>query len=86
MSTLELKAEIIENISLIQDVAILEQIKQFLNIEKKENNDVTVFTPEQQKRIDISMRQYENGEYISDEEAEKDLNKWFEEEEKLLRL
>ena len=86
MITLELKEEISENISSIQDVAILEQIKQFLNIEKKENNDVTVFTPEQQKRIDISMRQYENGEYISDEEAEKDLNKWFEEEEKLLIL
>lgn len=32
------------------------------------------------------MRQYENGEYISDEEVEKDLNKWFEEEEKLLGL
>ena len=31
------------------------------------------------------MRQYENGEYISDEEAEKDLYKWFE-EDKLLEL
>ena len=29
MSTLELKAEISENISSIQDVEILEQIKQF---------------------------------------------------------
>ena len=46
ISTLEPKAEIIENLSSIEDVAILEQIKQFLNIEKKENNDVTVFTPE----------------------------------------
>ena len=35
MSTLELKAEIIENLSSIEDIAILEQIKQFYILKKR---------------------------------------------------
>jgi predicted transcriptional regulator len=38
----------------------------------------------QQKRIDIALKQVENGEYISDEEAEKEMQRWYKEEEKRL--
>ncbi len=84
MSTLELKAEIIENISSIDDVKILEQIKQFLQIDKNDS-DIRIFTPEERRRIEISLEQYRNGQYMTHEEAEKDLDKWFEEEEEKLR-
>ena len=38
----------------------------------------------QQKRIEIALKQVENGECISDEEAEKEIQIWFKEEEERL--
>ena len=78
MSTAELKSELIKNISSTEDLMVLNQIKQIFELDYLEK-DVYIFTPEQQKRIDISMKQYRNGEYISDKEAQKDIQAWLEE-------
>ena len=78
MSTAELKSELIKNITSTEDLMVLNQIKQIFELDYLEK-DVRVFTPEQQKRIDIAMKQYENGECISDEEAEKEIQAWLEE-------
>ena len=78
MSTAELKSELIKNISSTEDLMVLNQIKQIFELDYLEK-DVRIFTTEQQKRIDIAMKQYENGECISDEEAEKEIQAWLEE-------
>ena len=72
MSTAELKSELIKNITSTTDVLVLNQIKQIFELDNLEN-DVRIFTPEQQKRIDISMEQYRKGAFISDEEAQKEI-------------
>ncbi len=80
MSVAEIKSNIINEISSINDLKKLEDLTEFLgiNMSKKE---VYVFSPEQRIRIEKALKQVENGEYISDEEAEKQIQKWFEEQE-----
>lgn len=38
------------------------------------------------KKIDIALKQVENGEYLTEEEAEKEIQIWFKEEERLSGL
>lgn len=82
MNTSDLKIDLIKSISLSNNVKLLKEIKRLLKLEE-EIEEIYVFSEEQQKRIDVAMKQYENGEFISNEEAEKDIQKWFEEQEKL---
>ncbi|TRX41360.1 hypothetical protein [Flavobacterium restrictum] len=49
--------------------------------EKTSTEAVYIFNEWQQKRIDIALKQVENGDYISDEEAQIEIEKWFEEQE-----
>jgi hypothetical protein len=77
MSVAEIKSNIINEISSLEDVLILEKITKILGIgiPKKENY---VFSEEQRKRIEKALKQAENGECISDEEAEKEIQAWLE--------
>ena len=77
MNTSELKLDLIKYISNIEDITILEKLKQFLEVNKISEN-VRIFTPEQQVRVNRALEQYENGECISNEEAEKEIQQWLE--------
>lgn len=44
--------------------------------------NIRIFSEAEQKKINIALEQYENGEYISNEEAQIELEKWFKEQEK----
>ncbi|MFC6097876.1 hypothetical protein ACFPVY_14555 [Flavobacterium qiangtangense] len=77
MNTSELKLDLIKYISNIEDIQILERLKQFLEVNKISEN-VRVFTPEQQARVNRALEQYKNGECISNEEAEKEIQQWLE--------
>ena len=77
MSTAELKTELIKNISLTHDLSKLQQIKQIFDIDYLES-DVRVFTTEERLKIEKALKQYENGECISNEEAEKEIQGWLE--------
>ena len=46
--------------------------------EKADSEKVYVFNEWQQKRIDKALEQYKNGECISDEEAQKEIQTWLE--------
>lgn len=96
MSTAELKLELIAQIIATNDSVLLDKIKEIINsyesnslanepsstYEKVASEKIYVFNEWQQKRIDIALKQVENGEYISDEEAQIEIEKWFEEQEK----
>jgi predicted transcriptional regulator len=95
MNTAELKLELIRKIINVNDLETLLQIEEIL---KKVNNisnvinepsavyqkteQVCVFNEWEQARINIALKQIENGEYISDEEAQIEIEKWFEAQEK----
>lgn len=50
--------------------------------EKLKTNDIRIFSEAEQKKINIALEQYENGEFISNEEAQIELEQWFREQEK----
>ena len=90
----ELKLELIAKIISTNDEATLIKIKAVLDnsnetiLEIKEPTTAYVKTEKvfilnewQQKRIDIALKQVENGECISDEDAQIEIEKWFKEEE-----
>jgi hypothetical protein len=98
MNIAELKLEIIAKIIATDDVALLNKIQEIINeyesnslvneptstYERETSEKIYVLNEWQQKRIDIALKQVENGEYISDEEAEKEMQIWFKEEEERL--
>ena len=87
MNLAELKLEIIAKIIAIDDVALLNKIKEIINDYESNsvvNEPVTtydrtrVFSEEEQRKINLAVQQYENGECISDEEAQKEMQEWLE--------
>ena len=98
MNIAELKLEIIAKIIATDDVALLNKIQEIINdyvsnslvneptaiYENASSKKVYVFNEWQQKRIDIAIKQVENGEYITEEEDEKEMEIWFKKEEERL--
>ena len=98
MSIAELKLELIAKIIATNDAILLDRIKEIMysyesnlsvneptsTYEKATSEKKYVFNEWQQKRIDIALKQVEKGEYISDEEAQIEIEKWFKEEDERL--
>ena len=97
MKAANLKLELIKKIIDIGDINLLLKIDALLNDKNQtelpgnisEANEpalkyenVRVFSAEEQQKINRALKQVENGEVISDEEAQIELEKWFEEQEK----
>jgi hypothetical protein len=78
MSTSKLKLNLIQAILASEDLVLLNEIKNFLNSSPKEST-VYQFTEEQTARVNESLEHYKKGNYISEEDAEIDIVKWFEE-------
>ena len=91
MNTAELKIDLIAKIIKIKDVSILMKINELLNDFNKssfEVNEVStdyvktenirVFNEWEQTKIDKAIKQFEDGECISDEEAQKEIQAWLE--------
>ena len=98
MNLAELKLEIIAKIIATHDVTLLNKIQEIINsyqsnslineptvnYEKATSEKGYILNEWQQKRIDIALKQVENGEYLSEEEDQKEMQKWFKEEEERL--
>ena len=87
MNIAELKLEIIAKIVATDDVALLNKIQEIINdyeLNSVVNEPIStydrirVFSEEEQRKINLAVQQYENGECISDEEAQKEIQKWLE--------
>ena len=91
MNIAEQKLELIRKIISTTDLQTLIQIEEILKNETSHINvvnepssvyqkieEVRVFDELQQAKIDKATRQYENGECISDEEAQKEIQAWLE--------
>lgn len=87
MNLAELKLELIAQIIATDDVALLNKIQEIINDYESNsvvNEPVTtydrtrIFSEEEQRKINLAVQQYENGECISDEEAQKEIQEWLE--------
>jgi len=93
MNIAELKLELITKIIDTNDVELLLKISTLLEAKnytqlKKETTSlhepalkyesVRVFSSEEERKINLAFEQYKNGECISDEEAQKEIQEWLE--------
>ena len=91
MNIAELKLEIISKIINTNDLETLIKLEEILKNDTihinvvnelssvyQKTEEVRVFNEWQQARINKATRQYENGECISDEEAQKEIQAWLE--------
>jgi hypothetical protein len=94
MITSDLKIELIQKIIDISDYEKLMEIKSFLgnlgNYSDKANDPMTdyiktekvlVINESQLARIEIAKKQFQNGEFISHQEDQIELEKWFQNQE-----
>jgi hypothetical protein len=94
MTTSELKLYLLEKIIETTDIDLLLRIKSLLEENNyvaseeslaevnepalKYEKNIRIFTPAEQRKIDQALREYENGECISDEEAQREIQAWLE--------
>jgi hypothetical protein len=95
MENADFKIELIQKIIECDDLEILMQISEILNPEiavlqvneptevYEKTEKLYVLNDWQKERIKIARQQIENGEFLTEEEADIEMQKWFEEEEKL---
>jgi len=87
MNIAELKLEIIAKIIATDDVNLLNKIQEIINDYETNSlvneptttyKKIRIFSSEEQQKINLAIQQYENGECISDEEAQKEIQEWLE--------
>ena len=87
MNIAELKLEIIAQIIATDDLDLLIKIQEIItdyesnllvNEPTTTYERIRVFSAEEQRKINLAVQQYENGECISDEEAQKEIQEWLE--------
>jgi predicted transcriptional regulator len=77
MKTVELKNILIHRIAGINDKSFLTAIKTI--IEGKSKSTIYKTTPEQRKSIEEGRTQIANGEYLTNEQVEMEIDKWLSE-------
>ncbi len=74
MTTIELKKQLINRISEIDDESFLQAIKTILD--SKTQSQVITLTKAQRQEIDESKKQVEAGEFIEQDELDLKFNQW----------
>jgi predicted transcriptional regulator len=75
MSTIELRKLLIEKIQLTDDDKLLEEASRLLEVDIEES-DVYILNDKQKEAIDEGRKQIINGEYLTDEESNKEIDEW----------
>lgn len=76
MTTIQLKTRIQERLDRTQDTLLLEAIYDMLG----GSDEVVKFTPEQHARVMRGLEQMRNGQVVSEEEADREIEEWLREE------
>lgn len=77
MSTAELRKKLIEKINITENEDLLEEVYRLLEIES-EDIEIYKLTDDQMLAIEEARNQIKNGQFLSDEEADKEINEWLE--------
>lgn len=92
MEISKIKIALIDKIIATDDIEFLNKIQETIDgyesfsrlnepiasYEKVKHENIRVFNEWEQERIDRALEQYKNGACISDEEADKEIQKWLE--------
>lgn len=78
MTTLDLKKKLIKRINSLDDDLLLQEISRLAGIDEEES-DIYYFTKEESDAVEEARKQYERGEYLSNEEANKLFDEWLDE-------
>ncbi len=74
MSSVELKDKLIEQIRNTQDKYLLEEISNLFQLQEQET--IYQLNDGQKKKIDEARTQIQDKQFLSDEEANKDIDEW----------
>lgn len=77
MTTTELKKKLIDTINSTENASVLEDIERILDLEF--DSEVFMLSPEQESAIALGRKDFKNGDYIDNDEANDSINKWLEE-------
>lgn len=75
MATKELKADLIKKIQDTKEDYILEEVSRLLAFEE-EVGEIYNVNDEQRRLLNKSMKEVEDGEYLTDEEVQKETKEW----------
>jgi GTP-binding protein EngB required for normal cell division len=75
MSTIELRNKVIDKIRKIENEDLLNEVNRLIEIETSDI-EVYKFSNEQKVAIEEAENQIKNGEFLTDEEATKDIEEW----------
>lgn len=75
MSTIELRNTVIDKIKKIENEDLLNEVNRLIEIETSDI-EVYKFSDEQKAAIAEAQIQIKNGEFLTDEEAAKEINEW----------
>jgi hypothetical protein len=75
MSTLEMKKRIIQKIRKMENEDLLNEVNRLIEIETSDI-EVYKFSNEEKAIINEARNQIKNGQYLTDEEASKEINEW----------
>ena len=75
MSTIELRKQLIDKIQKTEDNKILEEVYRLLELE---SDDIEIYklNADQKKGISEAREQIKNGQYLTEEQANKDIDEW----------
>jgi predicted transcriptional regulator len=75
MTTLELKKKLIKRINNIDDELLLQEMSRLAGIGDQES-DIYYFTEEESSAIEEARESYARGEFLTNEEANKEVDEW----------
>lgn len=77
MSTAELKLDIINRITNLKDIYLIEQIQRLLDFELE--NATYSLSEEQEQRLSEAREEFSQGKVLSEVQANADIEKWLDE-------
>ena len=78
MKTTEIKKRLIDEITSLDNRELLEELYRFLNLEKKIEK-VYKLNEEQESAVAEAREQIRNGDYLTNDDANDEIDKWLEE-------
>ena len=78
MKTVEIRKKLIEEINLSENKNLLEELYRYLNQENK-TQEIYELSNEQNSAIMEAREQIKNGEYLTNEQAEQEIEEWLRE-------
>lgn len=75
MGVNDLKHKLILKINQTNDDSLLEEMYRLIAVDESEL-EILELTPEQRKAIEIGQKQYKEGKYLSQKQADKEIDEW----------